>query len=383
MNVLESLRKEHTLIMPDILCQEPTEAESPKSAKRVYLINPLKDPRWDELLARSPGASLFHSTAWLEALRRTYGYECTAYTTSAPGEPLENGLPFCRIDSWLTGRRLVSLPFSDHCAPLAGKNEDLHDLISALQEESRKKRWRYIEMRPLEPLEAADRLCHPIATYTLHRLDLRPDLDTVFDRFHKDSIQRKIRRAERESLTYAEGATESIFDTFYRLLVITRRRHRVPPQPREWFRNLADCFGDDLKIRIACKGGHPVAGMLTIRYRETLIYKYGGSDARFNNLGGMHLLYWRSIEDAKKSGLRVFDLGRSDGDQTGLITFKSRWGAAQSKLTYWRLTPSGNAVHIFDPAARTWRTRVAKQVFSYAPARVLSALGTVLYKHIG
>jgi len=370
--------------MPDTLCQEPaTEAESWKSAKRLYLLNPLKDPRWDGLLARSPAASLFHSTAWLEALRRTYGYECTAYTTSAPGKPLENGLPFCRVDSWLTGRRLVSLPFSDHCALLAGNNEYLHDLIGALQEESRKKRWRYIEMRPLESLEAADRFCHPIATYTLHRLDLRPDLDTVFGRFHKDSIQRKIRRAEREGLTYAEGATESIFDAFYRLLVITRRRHRVPPQPREWFRNLADCFGDDLKIRIACKSGHPVAGMLTIRYKEALVYKYGGSDARFNNLGGMHLLYWRSIEDAKKSGLRVFDLGRSDADQTGLITFKSRWGAAQSKLTYWRLTPSGNAQHIFDPAVRTWRTRVAKQVFSYAPARVLSALGTVLYKHIG
>jgi len=370
--------------MPEILYQEPAaEVESGRGVRRVYLIDPLKDPRWEDLLARSPSASLFHSAAWLEALRRTYGYACTAYTTSAPGEPLENGLPFCRIQSWLTGRRLVSLPFSDHCAPLVEKNGDLRDLVSALQEECRKKRWRYIEMRPLESLEAASQLVRSVATYTLHRLDLLPDLETIFGRFHRDSIQRKIRRAEREGLTYEEGTSESIFENFYRLLVVTRRRHRVPPQPREWFRNLADCFGDALKIRIAWHHNQPVAGMLTIRYRETLVYKYGGSDAQFNNLGGMHLLYWRSIQDAKKSGLRVFDLGRSDADQAGLITFKSRWGAAQSKLTYWRLTPSGNSVHIFDPAVRTWRTRVAKKVFSRAPARVLTALGTILYKHIG
>lgn len=370
--------------MSDILCQEPaTEAESWKSAKRVYLIDPLKDPRWDGLLATHRDASLFHSTEWLEALRRTYGYECIAYTTSAPGEPLENGLPFCRVDSWLTGRRLVSLPFSDHCAPLVRGNEDLRVLVFALQEESRGKRWRYIETRPLESLEMTNPLWHPIATYTLHRLDLRPDLDDLFGNLHRNSIQRKIRRAEREGLTYEEGSTESIFDAFYGLLAITRRRHRVPPQPRKWFRNLADCFGEALKIRIAFKDGRPVAGMLTIRYKETLVYKYGGSDARFNNLGGMHLLYWRSIEDAKKSELRVFDLGRSDADQIGLITFKRRWGAAQSTLTYCRLTAKGNSVHIFDPAINTWRTRLAKQAFACAPARVLSALGTVLYKHIG
>jgi len=370
--------------MPDILCQESiSEAESGKSAKRVYLIDPLKDPRWGELLARSPGASLFHSPAWLEALRRTYGYECIAYTTSAPGEPLENGLPYCRIDSWLTGRRLVSLPFSDHCAPLVRGDQDLRALVRALWEECRIKQWRYVEMRSLASLELINPFFYPIATYALHRLDLQPDLETLFGNFHKNSIQRKIGRAEREGLTYEEGSAESILDAFYRLLVVTRRRHRVPPQPRRWFRNLADCLGKALKIRMAFKDGRPVAGTLTIRYKETLVYKYGGSDARFNSLGGMHLLYWRSIQDAKQSGLQVFDLGRSDAGQIGLITFKRRWGAAQSTLTYCRLTAKGNAMHIFDPAVNTWRTRLAKQAFACAPARVLSALGTVLYKHIG
>ncbi len=39
-------------------------------------------------------------------------------TTCAPDAPLTDGVVFCEVDSWLTGRRLVSLPFSDHCEPL-------------------------------------------------------------------------------------------------------------------------------------------------------------------------------------------------------------------------------------------------------------------------
>jgi len=370
--------------MADILCQYPIQQADPRSAtRRAYLIDPLTDSRWPNLIAIHPDASLFHSVEWLQALRRTYGYESIAYTTSPPGRPLENGLVFCRIDSWLTGRRLVSLPFSDHCAPLAQDEADLRVLVRALQEESRNGRWRYIEMRPLEPIDAAGPVVQPSAAYTLHRLDLRPELDALFGNFHRDSIQRKIRRSEREGLIYEEGSDAHFLDAFYRMLVLTRRRHHVPPQPRAWFRNLADLFGRALKIRLAIKAGRPIAGMLTIRHRETLVYKYGGSDSRFNNMGGMHLLYWRSIQDAKETGCRMFDLGRSDVDQAGLITFKSRWGAAQSMLTYCRLAPSGNAVHIFDPAVRTWRTRFAKQLFSHAPAKVLSAMGAALYKHIG
>jgi len=85
----------------------------------VYEIDPLWDPRWQALLARDSRASIFHHPSWLDALRRTYGYQPTVLTTTPPGGELTNGVVLCRVDSWLTGRRMVSLPFSDHCEPLA------------------------------------------------------------------------------------------------------------------------------------------------------------------------------------------------------------------------------------------------------------------------
>ena len=107
-----------------------------------------------------------------------------------------------------------------------------------------------------------------------------------------------------------------------------------------------------------------------------MVYKYGGSDERFNNLGGTQLLLWRAIEEAKEAGLSEFDLGRSDCDEPGLIAFKDRWGASRSCLGYLRypMRPSGK-----QPNQHSF----TKYVWSHSPSLVLAAAGRVLYRHMG
>jgi lipid II:glycine glycyltransferase (peptidoglycan interpeptide bridge formation enzyme) len=95
-----------------------------------------------------------------------------------------------------------------------------------------------------------------------------------------------------------------------------------------------------------------------------------------NNLGGTQLLFWQAIQEAKRDGLCVFDLGRSDPENTGLIAFKDRWGAARSTLTYVRLSLS-------PPSSRpAWPARLARSVVPYLPAPLLRIIGAALYKHI-
>jgi CelD/BcsL family acetyltransferase involved in cellulose biosynthesis len=347
-----------------------------------YTIQPIRDSRWTDFIERHPRASVFHSVAWLEALRRTYGYEPMVYTTAHPGTDLKDGLVFCRVESWLTGRRLVSLPFSDHCEPLL-EDLDPQFFSAVLEEQFRKEKWRYIEIRPLRSLEASTTHTQSTYDYCFHQLDLSPDLGTLFHNFHKDSTQRKIRRAERENLTYQQGQSQALLDIFYRLFLLTRRRHQVPPQPKRWFLNLIDCFGESLKIRVAFKGRQPVASILTLCFKDTLVYKYGCSDSQFNNLGGTHLLFWRAIQEAKEQGLRTLDMGRSDRNDVGLITFKGRWGATRSTLTYSRYTAFGHSAGMYSEASSDWKLRVAKQVFAHMPTGLFSAIGNLLYKHMG
>jgi hypothetical protein len=344
----------------------------------VYAIDPLRDSRWPELIARHPHASVFHTRGWLQALQATYGYAPVAFTTSAPDEHLTNTILFCAVRSWLTGSRLVSLPFSDHCEPLIECAEQFRTLCAHAVALRGREGQKYVEIRSANPsLEFAKEFgcAH---TCRLHRLDLRPSLDALHDGFHKDCIQRKISRAERESLTYEAGCSPFLLQQFYGLIQLTRSRHHLPPQPFEWFQNLVACMGKDVCIRIASKGSQPIAGIMTLDHGKKMVYKYGGSDAKFNNLGATPLLFWRAIKDAKDAGMDELDLGRSDLDNPGLITFKERWSATSTALTTWRAP-----AETLSPSSGHLKMRLAKTVCAYSPSRMLILAGRLLYRHIG
>ena len=343
----------------------------------VHALDPIQDPRWTELLGRHEGASAFHTPGWLEALRRTYGYEPVVLTTSPPRADLANGLAFCHVRSWLTGRRMVSLPFSDHCQPLVDTPEELAELAAAWRRDVDRSSCKYLELRPLSLRAASELGLGEMASYAFHTVDLRSDLETTFRRFHKDSIQRKIRRAEREALDYEVGRTPTLVEKFYGLLLLTRLRFKLPPQPLSWFQNLASLLGDHLQIHVASKDGQPISAILTLRHKRTLVYKYGCSDSRFNNLGGTALLFWRAIQAAKEHGAEELDLGRSDWDNPGLITFKSRWGAGPSSLTYYRYPHA-----VSSGRGTRWKARLTP-LFSRVPAGLQPAIGRLLYRHLG
>ena len=92
------------------------------------LEDPISDPQWAALLERHPAASIFHTPGWLNALRQTYGYHPFVITASA-GSSLDNGLVVCQVNSWVS-RRLVSVPFSDHCDPLVNGGLELNEILT-------------------------------------------------------------------------------------------------------------------------------------------------------------------------------------------------------------------------------------------------------------
>jgi hypothetical protein len=338
------------------------------------LINPLTDARWDDFVEQHPSASPFHTRGWLAALQRTYGFEPVAITTSSPEEKLSNAIVFCRVRSWLTGHRLVSLPFSDHCALLVDKPEDVQTLIEGLRQIREREKWSYVELRPLKPMDMdASKLSGfgPGESFLFHTLDLRPRLEKIAAAFHKDCVLRKVRRAERDGLSCEEGRSENLLRRFYALQLQTRRRQNIPPQPYSWFKNLLQCMGEKLTVWIASLGGSAVAGIITISHGKTLVYKYGCSDAKSSAHGGTQLLFWKLIQQAKDSGYEQLDLGRSDSNNQGLITFKDRWGSAKSYLTYLRCPPTYMDKHI----------NIAKKIADITRDLPLSRAGTLLYRH--
>jgi CelD/BcsL family acetyltransferase involved in cellulose biosynthesis len=323
-----------------------------------------------------PRSSVFHTVSWLQALQRTYGYEPAAYTTTPTGASLRDGLVFCRVSSWITGRRVVSLPFSDHCEPLFDTEDAFLCAADAMRRAFAAELATHIELRPLTR-PAVSTGFQQSDGFRFHRLDLRPPEEMIFARFHENCVQRKIRRALREGLRYETGRSPDLLLRFYRLHITTRRRQQLPPQPLSWFRNLAGWMGDNLTVHLASKHDQTVAGLLTLRHRRTVVYKYGCSDRAFSNLGGTQLLFWRVIQEAKRDGLLDFDLGRTDPSNEGLIRFKDRLGAAASALTYWRY-PAPTERPIPGPLMGA-----AKRLISLLPDVCLAAAGRLVYRHLG
>ena len=347
----------------------------------VSAIDPLQDSRWSELIENHPRASVFHTPGWLEALRRTYGFRPEAYTTSPSMGVLTDAFLFVPIRSWLTGRRIVSLPFSDHCAPLFNSPEELTSILRHLRTALDRDKLKCVEFRPADAEFANEAIrCgfEPARSYYLHRVDLRPSLDDIFQSLDKNSVQRRIRRAERAELVEKCGRSEELLKGFYKLLVMTRKRHGVPPQPYSWFRNVLDCMGDLAEIRMVCTGmDTPAAAILTLRFKGSVVYKYGGYDEKFKHFGVMPLLLWRAIENAKAKGATEFDLGRSDENNAGLVAFKSKWAKDPSRLVYWRYPGLPQSSSTED-----WKLKGAQLLFARFPSIVLTAAGRVLYRHI-
>jgi len=341
-------------------------------------IDPIHDPGWRDFIEWHPRASIFHTPGWLEALRRTYGYRPLVLTTSRHSQEVTNGVVFCRVSSWLTGTRIVSLPFSDHCEPLVDGDEALRSILAAVSGDSGRNGRVYVEMRPLEMDMASFAGFSKSQSFCVHRLDLGLGLPDIFGGFHKDCVRRKIRRAEREGLSYEAGRSPELVEKFYRLLVLTRRRQLLLPQPLAWFKNLVACLGERLKIHVVSRQGQSVASILTLTHKSTIVYKYGCSDKQFSNLGGTQMIFWKMIQDAKRIGLQQLDMGRSDWNNLGLVRFKDRWGAARSNLSYWRYGAARA-----PRAEACWNSRIVRSVFGHAPGGFLTTTGALMYRHMG
>jgi CelD/BcsL family acetyltransferase involved in cellulose biosynthesis len=345
---------------------------------QLYELDPLSDPRWDEFIASHPGATAFHLSGWVAALAKTYGYRPVAISSARPGEELSDGVIFCEVMSRITGNRFVSLPFSDHIEPLLTEKVRGSEIAGWMKMECIRRRWKYVEIRSASVEDSFREQLTQSDSFWLHSLDLTVSAEQLFRGLHKSCLQRRIRHAERQRLSCEKGSTGSLLDDFYKLLVLTRRRFRLLPQPRIWFQNLLGCMGENAEILVARKDGKAIAAILVLRHRRAVVYKYGCSDEALHHLGGMPFLFWKLIEEGKSAGAEILDFGRSELDNAGLIAFKDRFGALRTKLNYFRYPRESCKNETF-----VRKLEIGRKVFAVLPGAISSTLGRLAYRHIG
>ena len=338
---------------------------------RAELLDPGTDERWRDFVGRAPGATIFHHPVWLRLIAAQYGYRFEACCLADEHGSIAAGLPWARIESRLTGRRLVALPFSDACAPLVdGASEE--DLAAAL-DEARRSAGLGLEVRwGLDALAGE----HP-HLYWRHVLPLEPDAEAVARR-SRESVRRGIAKARREGLSFTRRTDPAALEAFYRLHLRTRRRQGAPTQAKSFIMRLAHLFeaGHGFVGMVCDDRGRPLAAAVFLRANGHLTYKYGASDRSALARRPNNLLFAEVIRWGCEAGLRELDFGRTDLEQEGLKQFKRGWGTAELPLhhTYAGMEPpSGDGPGV---------QRVLAPVIRHSPTGVGRLVGAA-YRHFG
>ena len=335
----------------------------------------LDDARWRDFVSSANEALPFHHPSWASLLAECYGFRPFALALEEEGH-IRAGLPVLEVRGLLGGRRWSSLPFTDHCPPLATTQAALEQLPAALDEARERAGAARVELHG--ELSGPHAASWPTAV--THTLGLRRDAAELFAAFHRSQVQRNVRKAEESRLVLRRAEREEdLTEAFYGLHLETRRRQGTPVQPRRFFRLLwRRVLEPGLGyLTLAYDGSAPAAGAVFLAWNGTVTYKYGASDPRLLGLRPNHLIFWDAIRRACESGYRSFDFGRTDFENGGLREFKSRWGAQEVPLVY--STVAGAA-----PAAGHGHGRSARAlgtVIRRSPAWVCRGLGEALYKY--
>lgn len=331
----------------------------------------LTDRKWLTFIDRQSGVNIFHHPYWVKMLEQCYGFRPFAITLMDKTGTVRAGLPIVEINRFLKGQRWISLPFSDHCSPLADDPETMNCLIDSLRTFSQAPGSPRIEIRWDPTGQSA---LHTPIPYILHVLHLDSDAEKVAFQIHHSHL-RNIKLAQSRGVLIKRGTAHADMEVFYNLHVDTRRKQGVPVQPHIYFELL-----DELIIQkglgfilLAYYGQKCLAGAVFLHWKRTLTYKYGASAEEGLNLRPNHLIFWNAIQWGCENGYSFLDFGRSDINNSGLRIFKSRWGAKELPLRYFNLPSSINSVdqnnilismmRILIRRSPTWMCRLAGEFY--------------------
>jgi CelD/BcsL family acetyltransferase involved in cellulose biosynthesis len=341
-------------------------------------IDPIADPAWPAFLAGCDAAEIYHSPQWLELIRAQYGYEFSAHVIRGADGTIEAGLPVARVESFITGKRLVGVPFSDTCPPLLARDADSGAgaaLGAALAAASER------EGLPLSvhgPLEGVPEDCLA-PQYVRHELALDTDIEKLEAAYSKKRAVREFRKGKKAGLTFEVGRDRRALDQFYALHLLTRRKLGVPIQPKRFIRRFERLFEEGHGfVGLIRDGDTALAAAVFLIYNGTITYKYGASDPAALDKRPNHLRQAEAIAWGCLHGLKRYDFGRTDLDNEGLRSFKTAWGATEIPLPY---TYLGQPLPTEEqPGAKE---RLTEKVIQRSPAFVARAAGELLYRHYG
>ena len=343
----------------------------------MQYLNPLEHNGWDDLVAAHPAGSFFHTTSWAKVLVESYGYRPVYFAIMDNGE-LRALLPVMEINSVLTGRRGVSLPFSDYADPFGMDAEQYRSLADYALQYGRKAGWKALEIRGgASPWME----CSPSFEFLGHNVDLARTEQEILASFRKD-MKQNISRSFKGGVRIEISNSSNAMEEYYRLQCITRKGHGVPPQPLNFFRKIREhVLQRDMGFIVLARYREKiVAGSVYFHHGKRAIYKYGASTGEGKKSRANNLVMWEAIRWYQKNGYKDLCMGRTEPENEGLKEYKSGYGSQEYWIPYYKYAYTNNQVVKMGSGDSMKRLQ---NYYRQVPIPVSRLIGSFLYRHIG
>ena len=351
------------------------QAKTTPGSPGLESIDPLSHIEWDSFLMSHPDYSFFHGSAWARVLRDVYCHK-PFYLVVRNESRLLGLSAVMEVNSWLTGRRGVSLPFTDECEPLLSDGLSRENLFNKTLEFGKGRRWRYFECRGGR--RVIDGIPASLAFYK-HTLQLSSDEERLLGTF-KSGVRRAIRKAQSAGLQIEITHGLEGVRTFYSLHCQTRKRHGLPPQSFRFFRSVFQhIISRDMGfVAIARHRQGPISAAVFFKLGAKAIFKYGASDLAFQHLRGNNFVMWEAIKWLARRGFRSVHLGRTSLHNQGLRQFKSGFGADEQRVEYFKYHFRRGGFVTDQDRSVGWFNRI----FHLMPTPLARMMGALMYRHL-
>lgn len=363
----------------------PSKKKTTPQKQAVEIIDPVTDPRWDAFVENHPFGWICHLSGWKKVLEKSFPHMKGHYLALIDGKrEIKAGLPLFEVKSWLTGKRLVSIPFATFSDPLVSNEKELVPLLDRVKHMHRELGCGYAEIRMFK--YDAGQLDHAGIyqdIFKAHLLKLEGSIEDLKKRFHKTCVRKNIARANRNGLKLMVGETEKDWMDFYYLYVANRKRLGLPSHPYAFIRNIWQTFMEEERVRLLLAEWEAkvIGALILFKYKDRVSAEYLGTDQKYMGLYTNVFLFWEAIRWAFESGMNCFDFGRTSPNNRGLMEFKGHWGTRIIDLPIYYYPKEACNQKFERESSLLYRT--TRCLCKACPESIHPLMGRLIYKHLG
>lgn len=342
-------------------------------------VAPLDDAAaWDVYVAGHAEATPFHSRAWCEAITKATGHRCHVLAARDAAGAIVGLLPLHHIRSPLFGQALVASGFAVDGGLLADGDAAATALADAAAALAQSLGVPSVELRG-GPLPEGDGWRREEDVYAGFARDLAADDETELLAVPRKQ-RAEVRKALESDLTVTTGSDAAESRDHYRIYATSVRNLGTPVFPKALFDAVLDAFGDAADILTVREGGRPVASVLSLYWRGTVMPYWGGGTADARKLRANERMYFALMLHARAKGCTRFDFGRSKLG-TGPFAYKKNWGFEPQPLVYARWLAPGETPRDTNPTSAKYRLQV--DLWKKLPLWAANRIGPLIARGLG